>query len=159
MKFKSTMFAIIALISFQAQAEMSQADVDINFKELDAFWLQERCKESNVDAKCWIPIENKKDLYGGTSSMYLGLQKIIPAKAEVLQKDCGEFPYTTGFTTTNLPNKAVCVELVGANQARFFYPKGMTENGLAFNMLKSSKTEFMRRVDEKNKERLKKANF
>lgn len=159
MKFKSTMFAIIALISFQAQAEMSQADVDINFKELDAFWLQERCKESNVDAKCWIPIENKKDLYGGTSSMYRGLQKIIPAKAEVLQKDCGEFPYTTGFTTTNLPNKAVCVELVGANQARFFYPKGMTENGLAFNMLKSSKTEFMRRVDEKNKERLKKANF
>lgn len=91
--------------------------------------------------------------------MYLGLQKIIPAKAEVLQKDCGEFPYTTGFTTTNLPNKAVCVELVGANQARFFYPKGMTENGLAFNMLKSSKTEFMRRVDEKNKERLKNVNF
>lgn len=159
MKLKSILFAIVAMSSFQAHAEMSQSDVDINFKELDAFWLQERCKKSNVDAKCWIPIENKKDLYGGTSSMYLGLQKIIPAKAEVLQKDCGEFPYTTGFTTTNLPNKAVCVELVGANQARFFYPKGMTENGLAFNMLKSSKTEFMRRADAKAAERKKNVNF
>jgi hypothetical protein len=159
MKLKSLIFTIITTISIQSHAEMSQSDVDINFKELDAFWLQERCKESNVDAKCWIPIENKKDLYGGTSSMYLGMQKIIPAKADVLQNDCGEFPYTTGFTTTNLPNKAVCVEFVGANQARFFYPKGMTENGLSFNMLKSSKTEFMRRVDEKNKERLKNVNF
>lgn len=39
MKLKSILFAIVAMSSFQAHAEMSQSDVDINFKELDAFWL------------------------------------------------------------------------------------------------------------------------
>lgn len=144
MHIKKIFCILFLFLSLPAHSEMSQADVDLNYKELGAFWLHERCKESNVDGKCWIPIDVRKDLYAKKENLYLGVQKLMPANAEVLRKDCGKFPYTTGFTTTNLPNKAVCVELVGANQARFFYPAGMIEHG-TYSLFKSSKDEFNRR--------------
>ncbi|WP_236424410.1 hypothetical protein, partial [Pseudomonas syringae] len=87
------------------------------------------------------------------------MQKAIPAKAEVLEKICGDFKYTTGFTVTNLPDKAICIKVIGAgDQAELYYPIGYTGHG-TYKISKSSKEEFMRRNDEKSKKMLKDGNF
>ncbi|KPB28466.1 Unknown protein sequence [Pseudomonas syringae pv. syringae] len=121
--------------------------------------MYEGCEKQDISGKCWFIIEKKKELYGNKEYFSFAMQKAIPAKAEVLEKMCGDFKYTTGFTVTNLPDKAICIKVIGAgNQAELYYPVGYTGHG-TYKISKSSKEEFMKRSDEKLKNMRKNTNW
>ncbi|WP_439852362.1 hypothetical protein [Pseudomonas syringae] len=100
----------------------------------------------------------KKELYGNNEYFSYGTQKAIPAKAEILSRECGDFSYTTGFTVTNLPNKAICIKVLGAgDEAELYYPVGYSGHGV-YKIRKSSKGEFMKRAKEEDASSIKRNN-
>ncbi|AUZ48804.1 hypothetical protein [Pseudomonas orientalis] len=155
----SSMILSSLLFATVAEAETTQADINLDFGRFAGFWVYEGCEKKDISGKCWFIIEKKKELYGNKEYFSFAMQKAIPAKAEVLEKICGDFKYTTGFTVTNLPDKAICIKVIGAgDQAELYYPIGYTGHG-TYKIIKSSKEEFMRRSDEKSKTMLKDGNF
>lgn len=147
------------LFATVAEAETTQADINLDFGRFAGFWVYEGCEKKDISGKCWFIIEKKKELYGNKEYFSFAMQKAIPAKAEVLEKMCGDFKYTTGFTVTNLPDKAICIKVIGAgNQAELYYPVGYTGHG-TYKISKSSKEEFMKRSDEKLKNMRKNTNW
>lgn len=155
----SSMILSSLLFATVAEAETTQADINLDFGRFAGFWVYEGCEKKDISGKCWFIIEKKKELYGNKEYFSFAMQKAIPAKAEVLEKICGDFEYTTGFTVTNLPDKAICIKVIGAgDQAELYYPIGYTGHG-TYKISKSSKEEFMRRNDEKSKKMLKDGNF
>ncbi|RMR35659.1 hypothetical protein ALP87_00965 [Pseudomonas syringae pv. coriandricola] len=147
------------LLATSAKAEITQAEVNLDFGRFAGFWVYEGCEKQNISGKCWFIIERKKELYGNKEYFSYAMQKAIPAKAEVLEKICGDFKYTTGFTVTNLPDKAICIKVIGAgNQAELYYPVGYTGHG-TYKISKSSKDEFMKRSDERFKNIRKNTNW
>lgn len=147
------------LLATSAKAEITQAEVNLDFGRFAGFWVYEGCEKQNISGKCWFIIERKKELYGNKEYFSYAMQKAIPAKAEVLEKICGDFKYTTGFTVTNLPDKAICIKVIGAgNQAELYYPVGYTGHG-TYKISKSSKDEFMKRSDERFKNMRKNTNW
>ena len=127
------------VLATSAKAEITQAEVNLDFGRFAGFWVYEGCEKQNISGKCWFIIERKKELYGNKEYFSYAMQKAIPAKAEVLEKICGDFKYTTGFTVTNLPDKAICIKVIGAgNQAELYYPVGYTGHG-TYKISKSSK--------------------
>jgi len=155
----SSMILSSLLFATVAEAETTQADINLDFGRFAGFWVYEGCEKKDISGKCWFIIEKKKELYGNKEYFSFAMQKAIPAKAEVLEKICGDFKYTTGFTVTNLPDKAICIKVIGAgNQAELYYPIGYTGHG-TYKISKSSKEEFMRRSDERSKKMLKDGNF
>ncbi|MCU1741716.1 hypothetical protein ACRZ5O_27370 [Pseudomonas protegens] len=155
----SSMILSSLLFATVAEAETTQADINLDFGRFAGFWVYQGCEKQNISGKCWFIIEKKKELYGNKEYFSFAMQKAIPAKAEVLEKICGDFKYTTGFTVTNLPDKAICIKVIGAgDQAELYYPIGYTGHG-TYKISKSSKEEFMRRSDEKSKKMLKDGNF
>lgn len=155
----SSMILSSLLFATVAEAETTQADINLDFGRFAGFWVYEGCEKKDISGKCWFIIEKKKELYGNKEYFSFAMQKAIPAKAEVLEKICGDFKYTTGFTVTNLPDKAICIKVIGAgDQAELYYPIGYTGHG-TYKISKSSKEEFMRRSDEKSKKMLKDGNF
>ncbi|AVB23806.1 hypothetical protein L6218_25535 [Pseudomonas syringae pv. syringae] len=155
----SSMILSSLLFATVAEAETTQADINLDFGRFAGFWVYEGCEKKDISGKCWFIIEKKKELYGNKEYFSFAMQKAIPAKAEVLEKICGDFKYTTGFTVTNLPDKAICIKVIGAgDQAELYYPIGYTGHG-TYKISKSSKEEFMRRNDEKSKKMLKDGNF
>lgn len=140
-------------------ASASQADVNIDFGRFAGFWVYEGCEKENVNSKCWFVIEKKKELYGDREYFSYANQRVVPAKVDALEKLCGSFKYTTGFTVTNLPNKAICIKVIGAgDKAELYYPVGYAGHG-TYKIVKSSKEQFMRRVDERSKKLLKETNW
>lgn len=155
----SSMILSSLLFATVAEAETTQTDINLDFGRFAGFWVYEGCEKKDISGKCWFIIEKKKELYGNKEYFSFAMQKAIPAKAEVLEKICGDFKYTTGFTVTNLPDKAICIKVIGAgDQAELYYPIGYTGHG-TYKISKSSKEEFMRRNDEKSKKMLKDGNF
>ena len=155
----SSMILSSLLFATVAEAETTQADINLDFGRFAGFWVYEGCEKKDISGKCWFIIEKKKELYGNKEYFSFAMQKAIPAKAGVLEKICGDFKYTTGFTVTNLPDKAICIKVIGAgDQAELYYPIGYTGHG-TYKISKSSKEEFMRRSDEKSKKMLKDGNF
>jgi len=147
------------LLATSAKAEITQAEVNLDFGRFAGFWVYEGCEKQNISGKCWFIIERKKELYGNKEYFSYAMQKAIPAKAEVLEKICGDFKYTTGFTVINLPDKAICIKVIGAgNQAELYYPVGYTGHG-TYKISKSSKDEFMKRSDERFKNIRKNTNW
>ena len=147
------------LLATSAKAEITQAEVNLDFGRFAGFWVYEGCEKQNISGKCWFIIERKKELYGNKEYFSYAMQKAIPAKAEVLEKICGDFKYTTGFTVTNLPDKAICIKVIGAgNQAELYYPVGYTGHG-TYKISKSSKDEFMKRSNERFKNMRKNTNW
>lgn len=147
------------LLATSAKAEITQAEVNLDFGRFAGFWVYEGCEKQNISGKCWFIIERKKELYGNKEYFSYAMQKAIPAKAEVLEKICGDFKYTTGFTVTNLPDKAICIKVIGAgNQAELYYPVGYTGHG-TYKISKSSKDEFMKKSDERFKNMRKNTNW
>ncbi|MBP6954886.1 hypothetical protein A7D21_24440 [Pseudomonas sp. AP19] len=155
----SSMILSSLLFATVAEAETTQADINLDFGRFAGFWVYEGCEKKDISGKCWFIIEKKKELYGNKEYFSFAMQKAIPAKAEVLEKMCGDFKYTTGFTVTNLPDKAICIKVIGAgNQAELYYPVGYTGHG-TYKISKSSKEEFMKRSDEKLKNMRKNTNW
>lgn len=155
----SSMILSSLLFATVAEAETTQADINLDFGRFAGFWVYEGCEKKDISGRCWFIIEKKKELYGNKEYFSFAMQKAIPAKAEVLEKICGDFKYTTGFTVTNLPDKAICIKVIGAgDQAELYYPIGYTGHG-TYKISKSSKEEFVRRNDEKSKKMLKDGNF
>ncbi|MCK9711714.1 hypothetical protein LT706_09230 [Pseudomonas syringae pv. syringae] len=155
----SSMILSSLLFATVAEAETTQADINLDFGRFAGFWVYEGCEKQDISGKCWFIIEKKKELYGNKEYFSFAMQKAIPAKAEVLEKMCGDFKYTTGFTVTNLPDKAICIKVIGAgNQAELYYPVGYTGHG-TYKISKSSKEEFMKRSDEKLKNMRKNTNW
>lgn len=156
---KSILFTAFALFSIGAKAEVTQADINLDFGRFAGFWVYEGCEKQNTTGKCWFIIEKKKELYGDKEYFSYANQKAIPAKAEILDKVCGDFKYTTGFTVSNLPNNAICIKVIGAgDKAELYYPAGYTGHG-TYKIVKSSKEEFMRRSAEKFKNMRKDTNW
>lgn len=140
-------------------AGASQADINIDFGRFAGFWVYEGCEKENVKSKCWFVIEKKKELYGDQEYFSYANQRVVPAKVDALERLCGEFKYTTGFTVTNLPNKAICIKVIGAgDKAELYYPVGYAGYG-TYKIVKSSKEQFMKRVDERSKKLLKDTNW
>lgn len=143
-----------------AHAEVTQADVNLVLPRFAGYWTYEgACEKENVNGKCWFILEIKKELYGDKQYFSYGMQRAIPAKAEVLEKECGDFNYNTGFTVSNLPNVGICIKLNDKNdKAELYYPPGMTEHG-TYKLVRSNKQEWMSRINKEEKESLKKANW
>ena len=146
-------------MSSPSKAEITQADVNLDFGRFAGFWVYEGCEKENINSKCWFIIERRKELYGDQEYFSYVNQRAIPAKAEVLERSCGDFKYTTGFTVTNLPNKSICIKVIGAgDKAELFYPAGYTGHG-TYKLIKSSKDEFMRRSKERTENMRKATNW
>lgn len=146
------------LLATVAKAETTQADINLDFGRFAGFWVYEGCEKQNINGKCWFIIEKKKELYGNKEYFSYAMQRAIPATSEVLEKVCDNFKYTTGFTVTNLPDKAICIKVIGAgDKAELYYPVGYTGHG-TYKISKSSKEEFMKRVNEESESSRKKAN-
>lgn len=155
---KSILFTAFALFSIGAKAEVRQADVNLDLGRFVGFWVYEGCEKQDINGKCWFIIEKKKELYGDKEYFSYANQRAIPAKAEVLEKVCGDFKYNTGFTVSNLPNSAICIKVIGAgDKAELYYPAGYTGHG-TYKIIKSSEAEFMRRVNENSDSLRKRAN-
>ncbi|WP_122672929.1 hypothetical protein [Pseudomonas viridiflava] len=155
----SSMILSSLLFATVAEAETTQADINLDFGRFAGFWVYQGCEKKDISGKCWFIIEKKKELYGNKEYFSFAMQKVIPAKADVLEKICGDFKYTTGFTVTNLPDKAICIKVIGAgDEAELYYPVGYTGHG-TYKITKSSKDEFMRRSNEKSAKMLKDGNF
>lgn len=155
---KPIAFTSISLLSIGVKAEVTQADVNLDFGRFAGFWVYEGCEKKDTNEKCWFIIEKKKELYGEKEYFTYANQKAIPAKTEVLKNVCADFKYTTGFTVSNLPNKAICVKVIDAGEkAELYYPVGYTGHG-TYKIVKSSEAEFMRRVDENSDSLRKRAN-
>ncbi|MFV2948993.1 hypothetical protein [Pseudomonas japonica] len=145
-------------LSYPANAETTQADVNLDFGRFAGFWVYEGCEKENINGKCWFIIEKKKELYGDQEYFTYVNQRAIPAKSDVLEKICADFKYTTGFTVTNLPNKAICVKVIGAgDKAELYYPAGYTGHG-TYKIIKSSREEFMRRSNSEDRSAIERAN-
>lgn len=158
-KFGTTLILASLFLSSPSKAEITQADVNLDFGRFAGFWVYEGCEKENINSKCWFIIERKKELYGDQEYFSYANQRAIPAKAEILDKSCGSFKYTTGFTVTNLPNKSICIKVIGAgDKAEIFYPAGYTGHG-TYKVTRSTKVEFMRRVDAQSESLLKRGNF
>lgn len=156
----ATAFATF-LTSSLAQAEITQADINLVLPRFAGFWTYEGlCEKENVKNKnCWFILEIKKELYGEQKYFSYGMQKAIPAKTEVLKANCGDFSYNTGFTVSNLPDLGICIKLDDKNnKAELYYPPGMTEHG-TYRLVRSTEGEWRKRTHEEDKESLKKANW
>lgn len=146
------------VFSAGAKAEVTQADVNLDFGRFAGFWVYDGCEKENINKKCWFIIEKKKELYGNKEYFTYAMQRAIPARSEVLEKVCDNFKYTTGFTVTNLPDKAICIKVIGAgDNAELYYPVGYTGHG-TYKISKSSKDEFMKRANAESEFSRKKAN-
>jgi hypothetical protein len=142
-----------------AKAEVTQADTNLNFGRFAGFWVYKGCEEANTRKNCWFIVERKKELYGDNEYFSYAMQRAIPAKSQTLKTVCDSFNYNTGMTVSNLPNNAICIKLNAAgDEAELYFPKGYTGHG-TYQIKKSSKEEFMRRVDERSDELRKKTNW
>ncbi|MCF5439991.1 hypothetical protein GIV92_26675, partial [Pseudomonas syringae] len=52
------------IFSAEANAEVTQADVNLDFGRFAGFWVYDGCEKENINKKCWFIIEKKKELYG-----------------------------------------------------------------------------------------------
>lgn len=160
MKINANLIMLIGLLlSTTTKAEVTQADANLNFGRFAGFWVYDGCEEKNVRKTCWFIVERKKELYGGNEYFSYAMQRAVPAQAGVLKSVCDSFNYNTGMTVSSLPRNAICINLIGAgDEAELYFPKGYTGHG-TYRLKKSSKEEFMRRVDEKSDELRKKTNW